>query len=360
MAIGTRLLRTFIICSTFFLLILFFLPNQRRGIPQSLLPYEGSGQSLQHLLHLPSFGAVNQIPVIGFGTSRADKSATRRAVLAALRAGYRHIDAAAAYGNEKEVGNAIAASSVPRPEIWITSKLWNTEHAPDRVRPAIEKTLKDLGTDQLDLYLMHWPIAFTPSNSFFSTSTPSINTSASILETWRAMEDLVRANLTRFIGVSNFAKHEMETLLQNAEIRPFAHEFEIHPYLSQKDFVGWNQQQKINVIAYSPLGNMNPAYDSPDVTPLLKEQRIIDRAAIREATAAQIVLSWAIRRGTIIIPKSTHEHRIRENLGALYTSMSGQDLTVIDLLDKKLRLNNPGKEWGVELFSDLDGATKKE
>lgn len=169
------------------------------------------------------------------------------------------------------------------------------------------------------------------------------------------MEDLVRANLTKHIGVSNFAQHDMESLLKSAKIKPLAHEFETHPYLQQKEFVAWHKKQDIAVIAYSPLANTNPTYQSPGVPSILKDKTLVEMAEKKNVTVAQILLNWGMERRTIVIPKSTHESRIVENLESVDVQLSAADMGVLSGLDKKLRLSNPSKSWGTDLFSDLDG-----
>ncbi|KAJ5653838.1 hypothetical protein N7490_000841 [Penicillium lividum] len=193
---------------------------------------------------------------------------TKRAagiVQLALENGYRHVDAALVYGNEKEVGQGIAAAKISRSSLWVTSKLWNDAHKPAAVRPALEKTLHDLGIEYLDVYLVHWPIAFKPD-----TGSKIVLDNVPILETWWEMESLVRDGLVRQIGVSNFNKAQLEQLLRHARIWPTVHEFETHPFLHQQEFVDWNLEQGLRVIAYSPLGNMNPIYQS-SATPLLND-----------------------------------------------------------------------------------------
>jgi alcohol dehydrogenase (NADP+) len=254
-------------------------------------------------------------------------------------------------GNEKEVGDGLAKSPIPRSSIWITSKLWNDAHAPDKVRPALEKTLRDLGVEYLDLYLMHWPVAQLPVTP---GEKPKLDKNVSILDTWHAMEELVDAGLVKNIGISNFAKWQVQEILEGARIRPAAHEFETHPYLQQSSFVEWNQKQGIQVIAYSPLGNINPIYHS-DLPPTLENPFYVDLAKSYNATPAQLILAWGIQRGTVVIPKSVHEDRIVENLGALKIRISDEDIKAIAAQDKKARFNNPSKGWGVHLFSDLDG-----
>lgn len=235
----------------------------------------------------------------------------------------------------------------------MTSKLWNTAHRPSDVKPAIKKTLKDLHLDYLDLYLMHWPVALDPTKSG-----THLDKTVSINETWAAMEDLVRSNLTRGIGISNFALHDVKSLLANCSIRPAAHEFETHPYLQQSSFVEYHSQEGIPVIAYSPLANTNPTYHSK-IPSILTDPYFVQLAKLKGATPAQVILAWGMKRGTIVIPKSVHEKRIVEDLGSLDVDLTDADMKNIALLDKKLRLNDPSEGWGVKLFSDLDGAEAK-
>jgi len=350
MATSIKPVRFFVVFAAFLLIAFLLIPGPHRD---ALIPFPGEGRrkhgsgSQQPLNPQPEVDLIHGIPALGLGCWKAPQSETTDAVGAALNFGYRHIDSAAIYGNEKQVGEALASSSVSRSDVWITSKLWNTNHAPSAVRPAIEKTLSDLGISQLDLYLIHWPVAFSSSGS---TVDPTI----SILDTWTAMEDLVQANLTKYIGVSNFAKHDVELILKEAKIKPFAHEFETHPYLQQQEFVDWHKDQDIAVIAYSPLANTNPSYQSPGVPSILKDKALVEIAEKKNVTVAQIILRWGIERGTIVIPKSTHESRIVENLQSVEVELSSEDMEILAGLDKKLRLSNPSKAWGVELFSDLD------
>ncbi|KAJ9144094.1 Aldo/keto reductase [Pleurostoma richardsiae] len=298
--------------------------------------------------------SVGDIPQFGIGTWQSDRNKVADAIDHALNNGYDHIDSAFIYRNEDETGKGIVDSGVSREDIWVTSKLWNTFHRPSEVRAAAEKSISDLGVDYLDLYLIHWPVAFVPGSG------TELDTSTSILDTWRAMEDLVRANLTRYIGVSNFAKADVEALLAEADIRPYAHEFEAHPYLQQQEFVDWHLEEGIKVIAYSPLGNTNPTYDGrgKEVPPLLKDEFWVGVAERKNATVAQAVLAWGLQRGTVVIPRSVNLAHIDENYGAVKISFTEEELQEIAKTDRKARMSNPGKNWGVKLFADLDDPTK--
>ncbi|KAI1805955.1 putative dihydrodiol dehydrogenase [Daldinia bambusicola] len=290
------------------------------------------------------------IPEIGLGTWLSDRNEVAHAVKYALNSGYSHIDAALIYQNEDQTGKGIASAKVPRDDIWVTSKLWNEHHRPKDVEKAIKKSLSDLGLEYLDLYLMHWPVAFVPGEG------TKIDEQTSIIDTWRAMEDLVRANLTRYIGISNFAPKDIEVILDICKICPYAHEFETHPYLQQQDFVDYHKDINMKVIAYSPLANTNPTYHS-GLAPIIEDPFWKKLASEKQATVPQVVLAWGLQRGTVVIPKSTHEKHIKENFDALDIGFTQDEMDAILKQDKKKRMNDPGKGWGIKLFEDLDDPT---
>ncbi|RYP29438.1 hypothetical protein DL767_006707 [Monosporascus sp. MG133] len=311
------------------------------------LPIAGPAPDFEGEQHLTS---TKDIPKFGLGTWLSDRDKVAHAVEFALQSGYNHIDAALAYDNEDETGKGIASANVSREDIWVTSKLWNEHHRPDEATKAIKKSISDLGVGYLDLYLMHWPVAFVPGEG------DKLDKEITIVDTWRVMENLVRANLTRHIGISNFAKRDVQTILDICTICPYAHEFETHPYLQQQDFVDFHKEIGMKVIAYSPLANTNPTYHS-DLKPVLEDPFWKDLAKKKDATVAQTVLAWGIQRGTIMIPKSVHEKYIKENQGALKIEFTEEEMSEISKQDKKVRMNNPGKSWGVKLFADLDDPT---
>lgn len=255
-------------------------------------------------------------------------------------------------GNEDQTGRGIAAAKVSREDIWVTSKLWNAHHRDGEAKAVIQESLHRLGLEQVDLYLMHWPVAFVPG-------TTDLDHSVSFIDTYKTMEDLVRANLTRYIGISNFAKKEVEALLEVCEICPYAHEFETHPYLQQQDFVDFHKDAGIKVIAYSPLGNTNPTYDKKhgNLEPLLKDRFWTELAEKKNVTPAQAVLAWGIQRGTVVIPKSTTDRHLRENVAARNITFTDEELAEVAKRDKKARFLDPSQSWGYPLFSDLDDHT---
>ncbi|KAJ5219926.1 dihydrodiol dehydrogenase [Penicillium chermesinum] len=294
---------------------------------------------------------LTYIPPLGLGTWQLPKDKAPGIVQRALENGYRHIDAALVYGNEKEVGQGISAAKLPRSSFWVTSKLWNDAHKPAAVRPALETTLHDLGLEYLDLYLMHWPVSFKPG-----TGSKIVLDNVPILETWWEMESLVRDGLVRQIGVSNFNQAQVEQLLRHARIRPTVHEFETHPFLQQQEFVDWNLEQGLRVIAYSPLGNMNPIYQS-SATPLLDDPFLSEMANKKGITVAQLVLAWNMHRGVIVIPKSDHGERVLENFQAQSIVLTEEEVQAISSNDRKTRFSNPTDMWGTgtTLYAGLDG-----
>lgn len=320
-----------------------------------IITYRAAWSPFKEKISDPAQAALHhEIPPFGLGTWLSERKEVSHAVDYALNAGYRHIDAAYAYKNEDKVGKGIASSGVDRKDIWVTSKLWNTHHQPKVVRDAADESIENLGVEYLDLYLMHWPVAFEPDSD-----KNRIDKGTSITDTWKAMEELVRANRTRYIGVSNFSPSDLQTILDICDICPYAHEFEAHPYLQQQDFVDWHLEHGIKVIAYSPLGNTNPTYDSK-VPPILEDKFWKSLAEKKEATVAQTILAWGLQRGTVVIPKSVHEDHIKNNLKALDIEFSDKELHEIKAHDKKSRMNDPGRSWGVALFKGLDDPTELE
>ena len=334
--------------------------------------------TLSAALFATAAAAIKDIPALGLGTWLSDKDKVPHAVEFGLKNGYNHIDAAWIYstspmharlaimrglcwnlvltsnaGNENETGRGISAAGLPRDDIWVTSKLWNVAHRESEAGKQIRESIAKLGVEYLDLYLIHWPVAFVPGKG------TELDQETSIVDTWRTLEGLVRANLTRHVGISNFAQKDVEAILDICEICPYAHEFETHPYLQQQDFVDYHKEKGIKVIAYSPLGNTNPTYSRKhgNLEPLLKDPFWTDLAAKKGATPAQAVLAWGIQRDTIVIPKSTSEKHLLQNLRALNIEFTDGELEEIAKRDKKARFNDPSKFWGVQLFSDLDDHT---
>ncbi|KAI9808418.1 MAG: hypothetical protein M1827_007477 [Pycnora praestabilis] len=308
----------------------------------------------QHTTFKLNTGA--HIPAVGFGTWQ-DAGAQEAAVLEALKAGYRHIDTARIYGTEKAVGAAIKKSGVPRKEIFITTKLWNNSHHPDEVEPAIDASLKDLDTDYLDLYLMHWPSPFERSETLMPKDEDGKIKPGKddYVETYKAMEKLVKSGKTKAIGVSNFSKAELERLLKETSLVPAAHQIELHPYLQQKDFVEWQKSKGIHVSQYSPFGNQNEIYDSgKDLGKLIDNETLTEVGKKYGKNGAQTALAWGIAHEHSVLPKSKTPERIRANLEGDF-KLEPADLKKLDGLDKKIRFNDPSGGFGWNFYADLDG-----
>lgn len=286
----------------------------------------------------------DQMPIIGLGTWKSTSSDIYEVVKDALKMGYRHIDCAAIYGNEQGVGQALTdsfnAGIVEREEVWITSKLWNNAHAPEDVQPALEKTLSDLNLEYLDLYLMHWPIAYKKQVQYHTSAEDFIRIEElPISDTWAKMEQAVDKGLCRHIGVSNFSIKKLEKLLQTAKIKPEMNQIELHPYLQQPTMLEFCQSNSIYLTGYAPLGSSDrPARLKADSEPILLNDPVIDEIAGRNRVSpAQVLLSWAVHRGTSVIPKSVRKERLKENLDAAQVSLTEQDLVDIAALDKHRR-----------------------
>jgi len=256
------------------------------------------------------------IPQLGFGVFQVPQGETQRVVEDALEAGYRHIDTAAGYGNEAGVGAAIAASGIPRKELFITTKLRNGEHG--TATEAFEASRQALGIDVIDLYLIHWPV---PSQGLF-------------VDAWRALEKIYAAEGVRAIGVSNFLQNHLDTLLAETTVVPAVNQIELHPTFQQAALSAWSRAHGIAVEAYSPLGRGADLHLAA-VTALAKKHA---------ATPAQIVLAWHLGVGNTAIPKTMHVDRMRENLAATEIVISRDEMDTITALDSSARIGpDPAK-----------------
>ncbi|GAB7361014.1 hypothetical protein MBLNU230_g1057t1 [Neophaeotheca triangularis] len=305
-------------------------------------------------MHKLNTGA--SIPALGFGTWQ-DKEAQEEAVLTALKCGYRHIDTARIYGTEKAVGAAIRKAGIPRSELFITTKLWNNEHAPSSVEPALDASLADLGLDYVDLYLMHWPSPFQEGGAPIpkDANNKTLPGTTDYTTTYLAMEKLQHSGKTRAIGVSNFSLPEMETLLANTNIVPAAHQLELHPYLAQPAFHQWHQTHNIHLTQYSPFGNSNPIYTKgATLANLISDPTLLEIGRKYGKSGAQVALAWGIAHGRSVIPKSKTQSRIRENLEGDFV-LEPADVRVLDGLDRRLRFNDPSGAFGWDFYRGLDG-----
>jgi 2,5-diketo-D-gluconate reductase A len=253
------------------------------------------------------------IPQFGFGVFLVKPDETQAAVTHALLAGYRHIDTAEMYGNEAEVGAAISSSGLGRGEVFVTTKLNNGAHRPDDARAAFEASLKALGSDYVDLFLIHWPLPGRYDGDFVST--------------WQTLEEFYRDGRARSIGVSNFQPHHLRRLHQECEIRPAVNQIEVNPYLTQDQVRGFCAEHQIAVEAWSPLARSNA----------LSDPTIDDIARRAGKTPAQVILRWHIERGDIVFPKSVTPSRIKENIDIFDFELTGDEVEAISALNRNER-----------------------
>lgn len=301
-----------------------------------------------------TFRNQDVMPALGLGTWKSAPGEVGAAVREAIRIGYRHIDCAAIYGNEAEIGAALRAvfdeGEVRREDLWITSKLWNNAHKRQDVEPALRQTLADLQLEYLDLYLIHWPIALKPDADFPESGEDFLSwDEAPLTDTWAAMESCVSKGLARHVGVSNFSRSNLDRLSEGASITPEVNQIELHPLLQQNDFVAECRENGIHITAYSPLGSRDrPQRLVRDDDPVLLENPVIGRIAEKHgAPPAQVLIAWAIGRGTAVIPKSVNPERLRENFAALQLGLDPSDLDAIAGLDKHFRFVD-GAVWTME------------
>ena len=302
---------------------------------------------------------TNSMPVVGLGLWKIDPANVAQAVYDAIKAGYRHLDSAADYGNEAEVGEgikrAIDDGLCTREELWVTSKLWNTFHREEHVAAACRKSLDDLGLDYFDLYLVHFPIALKyvdfadryPPEWLFDPSAEAPTMQRDLVplsETWSAMERLVDDVLARHIGVCNYNTGLLHDLMSYARIKPAMLQIESHPYLTQEALIRTAQEYGMAVTAFSPLGASS--YLELDMASqeetVLTERVVAEIAERHDVSAAQVVLRWGLQRGTSVIPKTTKPERLSENLALAGFELSQDEMAAISGLNKNRRFNDPG------------------
>jgi 2,5-diketo-D-gluconate reductase A len=253
------------------------------------------------------------IPQFGFGVFQIKPEDTVEATLAALEAGYRHIDTAQMYGNEREVGQAVAKFGADRSEVFITSKLNNTFHQPDDARIAFDLTLDALGVEYIDLFLIHWPLPTKYDGDFVST--------------WKVLEEVYRDGKARSIGVSNFQPNHLNRLHNESDVVPAVNQIEVHPYLTQDEVRSFCAERQIAIEAWSPIAQ-GQVLDDPTITAI---------ADSHGKTSAQVVLRWHIHRGDIVFPKSVTPERIKENIDIFDFELSPDDVTAISALNRDER-----------------------
>jgi len=257
-----------------------------------------------------------EMPVFGLGTYQARKGEAREAVLQALEVGYRLIDTASMYGNEEDIGEALRKSGLPREEVFITTKLWNSDHGYNNALAAFEESRKKLGLDYVDLYLIHWPVESLRN------------------ETWKAMEKLLEEGKCRAIGVSNYMIWHLEELLSHSSTIPAVNQVEFHPYLYLKDLLDFCHSHDIRLESYSPL-TKGEKLDDP---------RLASLASKYSKTPAQILIRWVLQKGVIVIPKSSRKEKIEENADVFDFMILPEDMNALDFFHLNLRTSwDPSK-----------------
>lgn len=281
-----------------------------------------------------------EMPAIGLGTWKATAEEITHSVSHALNCGYQHLDCAAIYWNEPAVGRMLSASRISREDLFITSKLWNSFHAPDEVKPAIKQSLHDLKLTYLDLYLMHWPVAFNHQVGLNIPKRVEDYVSLAdmpLSDTWQAMEALVDEGLVRSIGLANFSMSKIKAIIDCARIKPSVNQVECHPYLQQNELLAFCKNHDIHLTAYSPLGTSDNKHSKDGRPSLLMHPVIQLIAQNHQATAAQIILAWQLMRGISVIPKSSNQERIAENFQAIDIVLTPEEMGIMAGLNDNYR-----------------------
>ncbi|KAL8277675.1 hypothetical protein RQP46_009948 [Phenoliferia psychrophenolica] len=304
-----------------------------------------------------TLNAGNKVDLVGYGTWQAAPNEVKVGITEALKAGYRHLDLAKIYQNQEEVRAGMADAGVPRSEIFITSKLWNTSHRADLVEPALDDTLRELGLDYLDLYLIHWPVAFEPRPAEHTTNLfpknadgkVSLDLTTTLIDTWKAMIKLLDTGKVKAIGVSNFSTHAIDKLIEATGHVPAANQIERHPLLIQPELVAHHKAKGIHITAYSPLGNNNVGAKK-----LFEYPEVIAIADKLKVTPAQVLIAWGQVGGHSVIPKSITPSRIASNFVPI--TLPKEDFDEISKLgERRHRFNIPydySPSWDIDIFGE--------
>jgi len=308
-----------------------------------------------------------RMPPLGLGLWKVPDAVLPDLVPAAVERGYRHFDSACDYGNEPATGQglarALASGACRRDELWITSKLWNTYHRPEHVRPACERSLRDLGLDELDLYLIHFPVtlAYVPFEERYppgwihdpSAPKPAMqHERVPLADTWGAMEELVEAGLVKHLGVCNFGTSLLRDLMSYARCLPEVLQVELHPYLTQERLLRYCREEGVAVTAFSPFGASSyvPLAMASASESALEDPVVTAVAEAHGRSAGQVLLRWALQRGTVAIPKTQRPERLEENIRLDDFELSEEEMARITALDRGRRFNDPAV-FGEEAFN---------
>lgn len=295
---------------------------------------------------VPSFelNNGNKMPAFGLGTFLSKPNEVEEAVKHAIDLGYRSIDTAFFYQNETEVGRAIRAKiqdgTIKREDIFVTTKLWNTFHKEEQVVPACRKSLENLGLDYVDLYLIHFPIAFEEGTELYPKDSNGklLSTDTDYLETWKGMEECCRQGLARSIGLSNFNSEQITRLLAAAKIKPVNNQVEMNINLNQKQLTEFCKNRGITITAYSPLGRPGAATSEKQIPNFLENSKVIEIAKKLNKTPAQIALRFLIQLGVAVIPKSVTKSRIKENFEIFDFELTGEEMKILESLETGKRI----------------------
>lgn len=299
------------------------------------------------------------MPMVGFGVWRVEGKDMRDLITNAIKIGYRHFDCAADYKNEPEVGEALAGAFrtglVKREDLFITTKLWNSDHG--HVVEACKDSMQKLQLDYLDLYLVHFPIATkhtgvgTTDSALDEDGVLEIDTNVSLETTWHAMEDLVSMGLVRSIGISNYNIFLTRDCLAYSKVKPAVNQIETHPYFQRDSLVKFCQKHGICVTAHTPLGGAVANTELFGSVSCLDDPVLKGLAAKYKRTVAQIVLRWSIQRNIVVIPKTSKLERLEQNFQVFDFELTKEDMDLIKSLERNYRINNPAKFWGIDLYA---------
>ncbi|KAF8307165.1 Aldo/keto reductase [Clavulina sp. PMI_390] len=315
--------------------------------------------------HTTTLASGAPLPVIGLGTWLSKPGEVKAAVEIAVKNGYRHLDLAMVYENQEEVGAALKElipAVVKREELFITSKLWNSSHKPEEVEKELDLTLKQLGLEYLDLYLIHWTVAFVPGRGLFPQDPKrpgyvELDLETPLVDTWKAMIALPKSKV-RAIGVSNFSIPALKNIIDATGVVPVANQIEAHPLLPQDDLVAYCKEKNIHITAYSPLGNNQVG--KPKLTDYPEVKKVADKL---NATTAQVLVAWGVKRGYSVIPKSVQESRIKSNFQQV--TLSDEDYAAITAVGhgNHARFNTPitycDPIWDIDIFGEPEEAKAK-